>query len=236
MTNINSELSENIRLLIYGAAGVGKTHLLRDFPKPMHIFDFDQKLHPLHGVEGVSKTSYALEEATDAKSLFAKFWKDYKQIKSQDDIATIVIDSATSMSTILQFAKMMQSNKPPTAACTQAIYGDIKNWYKTFFHSLKSAHGKIVVMTAHEDYVIEDESKIHSIRPNLIGSIKTDVSSIFTDTLYLDLEVKAKEGAVRTLHFTKYKKHIASSVMFELEPLVNPTYATLLKHRRIYGK
>lgn len=212
------------RFLLYGEAGAGKTHLLRDFPKPLLIFDFDQKLQPLAGVDGIEVVSYSVAEPTECRKVLSQFWKDYKEAKSDPQWATLAVDSITSLSTILLRAKMIQAGKEADAKPTLPVYGDVKSWYQTFFGSLKTVTDKVIVVLAHEKYVIDEDSSVHSIRPNLIGSMSEEVSSIFTDTLYL--EVKERKGEVkRVLHTQKFKKYIIASVSLgDTSSIEDPTY------------
>ncbi len=63
--------SSNLRMILYGCAGCGKTYSLRGFPKPMRVFDFDHKLKPLYGEEGIEAIEY--NSATPAEA--GKCWR-----------------------------------------------------------------------------------------------------------------------------------------------------------------
>ena len=62
-----------IRAVLYGEAGAGKTHLMREFPKPMIVYDFDGKYEPLIGVEGITVKSFYSEERKASKQNWLDF-------------------------------------------------------------------------------------------------------------------------------------------------------------------
>ena len=121
-----------IRAILYGEAGAGKTHILRDFPKPLLIFDFDQKLEPLIGVEGIDVISYAPSAGNpnSYKEIRQKFWQDWRDaVKS--NYATLVIDSLTNLDSLLIRAFMLEAGKTIDTHPTLPIYGDLKGFYQT---------------------------------------------------------------------------------------------------------
>lgn len=222
-----------LRAIIYGEAGSGKTHLLRSFPKPLLLMDWDGKYEPLIGIEGVEVVSYYSSEAKDAEKLIPKFWRDWQEVKKDPKWNTVVLDSLTSLDRTLERYMVMTSgkSKSPDAIATIQEYGAMKLWYKTYLSSLCSVPTKNIVVLAHEDFNKDAESEIVSIRPKVTGKIGEDLSSIFKDTWYLEVKQSAA-GIQRVLHYQKYKKYICASVSLEGNGVVEePTYEKIMKAR-----
>jgi phage nucleotide-binding protein len=219
-----------IHCIIYGEAGCGKTHLLRDFPKPMLVMDFDAKYEPLLGVDGIFVKGYYMDKADDAKVIIPQFWRDWREAKADPQWRTIAIDSVTALDRILERYTVAMSGKGKESGERATIqeYGDMKRWYSTFFPSLRSAVGKNVVVLAHEQSK-EDDGVLVSIRPYITGKMGDVLASIFQHTFHMEHITGSQER--RVLHYKKHKKYVcSSSILSEGSGVIdNPTYEKLLE-------
>ncbi|MDB4261310.1 ATP-binding protein [bacterium] len=225
-----------IRCVIFGPAGSGKTHLMREFPKPLVLYDFDGKYEPLIGVKGITVKSFYVERPNECKQAWLDFWSEYKKDKKDKTIKTQVFDSLTSLDYIIWNACISMIGKDPEVkktyqAFTLPLYGDLKGAYETLFSSFKGSDKNVLVL-AHETTMTDDEGKLLSISPLLSGSMKDRISAIFKDTWYL--EVKGSGTSMkRILHYQRYKFRTCSSVMMNGSGSIeNPTYEKIRKEYR----
>jgi len=220
-----------LHILVYGEAGCGKTHFVRDFPKPMLVLDLDDKYEPLIGVPGIELVQYKMEKPEDARLLIPKFWRDWQAAKKDDKWATIVVDSITALDRMLERYVVITSGKGKAAGDRATIqeYGDMKRWYATFFPSLRTAVDKNIIILAHEQERTNDEGQLTSIRPYITGKTGDILSSIFPHTFHLEHVTGAKER--RVLHYKKHKKYVCSSSSLSQGSgaIEDPTYDKILE-------
>lgn len=221
------------KAILYGEAGSGKTHLMREFPKPMLYMDFDNKYEPLIGADGdIDIASYYSTEPKEAPKIWREFWNDLKALKKDTKYATVVIDSLTALDKVLVRAAVIDGGRGEFARPEIQHYGDVKNWYSTIFQCLRALTDKNIIIIAHEDYKIDSDSGIHSILPLVTGSTSQEVASIFKDTWYLELK-STSSGLQRILHYSKFKKCICTSTTLHGDGKIeDPTYEKLMATRR----
>ena len=220
------------KAILYGPAGAGKTHLLRDFPKPLLYMDADDKNEPLIGVSEVDTVEYFMSEVSKATQMWRTFWKDVKSLEKDTTYNTVAFDSMTAFDKILVRNCVIDGGGDPMSMPKIQHYGDIKNWYTMFFNVLKAIKGKNIILLAHEDYKIDTDSGIHAILPLVTGSTSSEVASVFKDTWYLELKNTAS-GLQRVLHYQLFKKCVCTSTTLAGDGcIVDPTYAKLVAARR----
>jgi hypothetical protein len=225
-----------IRAVCYGEAGAGKTHLMREFPKPLILYDFDGKYEPLIGVEGITVKSFFITEAKESKEAWLDFWAEYKKDKKDPKIKTMVLDSLTSLDSILLPAMLMMMGKDPTnresrKAFMQPAYGELLTVYGTLFDSFKAV-GKHVIVLAHERKDTDDKGSLTNVSPFCSGQMKDKICAIFKDTWYLETKGEGKNMR-RILHYKKFKLRTATSVLMNGEGQIqDPTYEKIVAEYR----
>ena len=200
----------NIEAVIYGLAGAGKTDLVRYLPRPLILFDFDGKSHPLMGEKDIDIVQYRMTDAEQAKAMLPQFWRDIKQVQKEQQYATYVVDSITALNRMVMRWAMAMSGKPADDKGTLPVYGDIKRWYSTFFPALLGLNGNVILL-AHEQSK-EDKGALVNIRPLITGSMGDELSSIFPHTFHLEYISGSNERW--RLHYRGHKKYISSSSVF----------------------
>jgi len=201
---------DSFKAVIYGLAGSGKTDLLRYLPRPLIMFDFDDKAHPLMGEKDIDIVKYRLTDANQAKEMLPQFWRDLKAVQKEGAYATYVVDSITALNRMVTKWAMIMSGKPADDKGTLPVYGDIKRWYSTFFPALLGFSGNVVLL-AHEQHKTHKDVLL-SIRPLITGSMGDELSSIFPHTFNLEY-IGGKDERWR-LHYRGRKKYISSSSVF----------------------
>jgi phage nucleotide-binding protein len=228
---------ECLRALIYGPAGSGKTTLVGTFPTPMLIFDFDQKLKPLYGKEGIDVISYTMEDPTDATKIFNQFKRDFKEAKKDPKYKTLVLDSLTSFDTITLRHFVLLAGKGAEVAATLPVYGEQGSFYSFFFTDLKSVRDKHVLVTAHEFYNVDGESGLHSIQPLITGkSILGKLPAMFEEVYYLNKKGGNTDDVV--LYYRPAKKAIATSLILSggSGQIENPTFKKIVDFKSVVNK
>lgn len=219
-------LDSKMRVLLYSEAGGGKTTLLKGFPKPMLVFDFDNKYKPLLGTPGIFLESYYPKSAEDCKEVFTRFRRDLRAAKSDPKWATICLDSLTSLDTLALKYFCLMSGKSSEDAPTLPVYGDLNNYYAFLFTELKSVD-KWIVVTAHEFFNTDEDSGLVTIQPLITGrTILGKLPAFFEEVWYLERKGGTKDEPVRrVLHYMKWKKCIATSASLKGNgELVDPTF------------
>lgn len=225
-----------IRAVLYGEAGAGKTHLMREFPKPMVVYDFDGKYEPLIGVKGITVKSFFISDMSEARASWLDFWAEYKKDKKDPEIKTLVIDSLTALDSILLPAILLMMGKDPTnresrKAFMQPAYGELLTTYGSLFDSFKSCDKHVIVL-AHEKKETDEKGTLMSVSPFCSGSMKDKICAIFKDTWYLEQKGEGKNMR-RILHYKKFKLRTCTSVIMNGEGLIeNPTYDKILAEYR----
>lgn len=222
-----------IRALIYGPAGAGKTTFAGTFPTPMLIFDFDQKLKPLYGKEGIDVISYTMDDPKEATKIFLQFKKDFKEAKKDTKYKTLVLDSLTSFDTICLRHFVLLAGKGAEDAPTLPVYGEQGSFYSFFFTDLKSVRDKHILVTAHEFYNVDGESGLHSIQPLITGkSILGKLPSLFEEVYYLNKKGGQTDDVI--LYYRPAKKAIATSLIVggSSGQIENPTYQKLMSSKK----
>jgi phage nucleotide-binding protein len=205
-----------IRMVCYALAGTGKTDMVRYFPKPIKVYDLDDKYDPLIGQENIFIEQYLMNTNEDAKALIPKLWRDVqKDKKNKEEYETYVFDSITALNRAVERWAVIMSGKGKGAGdrATLQEFGDIKRWYNTFFPSLLSMPGNVVLL-AHEQTKSDSKGNITSIRPLITGSMGDELSSIFPHTFHMEY-IPGTDERWR-MYYRKHAKYIgASSVLSE---------------------
>lgn len=182
----------NLKVLIYGQPGLGKTTFALSAPNPV-LLDFDNGVHRVKPEHQVS-------------TLQVNSWQDVLDVMPElKPFKTIIIDTAGKMldylgAHIIQLnPKMGKSN----GALSLQGYGERKAEFNRFVKSL-SVMGKHIIFVAHEKE--EKEGDIKYIRPEVGGSSGTD--------LYKELDLIGYMEAIgkkRTVSFAPTEKYYAKN-------------------------
>lgn len=221
----------NLRVLLYGLATSGKTTLAGTFPKPMLIFDFDSKLDPLYGQEGIEAITYPFDSPQAASQSWRKFMKDFKEAKRDPKWNSLVFDSLSQMDINLLLHCLVLSGKHSAEdKPTLPVYGEMAENYKWFFSELNHIPGKNIIVNAHAMEIRDDKEDgsgvLLAMTPLITGKkITPRLPSMFKEVWFLE-----RTETKRILHYTPYKKAIASSMLLKGSGTIEePTYDKIME-------
>jgi len=240
-----SELNpaENVKLLIFGDSGSGKTCFASTFPGPIHYCDFDLKVSSvasfLKGKDKLNEITYeqypyAGKEPGVAGRRFNDDMGKLKALakKGEFPYKTLVIDSLTTMSDRIM-EHLMKENPAVKRNVTRGAqapalqdYGLFRIFMKSFIAELISLPCNIVI-TAHID-IQKDETTGAILRvPMLTGKLAKELPIYFEEVYMAYVE---GEGEKR-----KYKAQTQADRKFNcrsqrgLPPVIDLSYESLVK-------
>lgn len=178
---------EKLRLLLQGPPGAGKTVVACQFPRP-YIVDLDRNLAgPIRTLKrlglplpvgydnvDVDDTGKTIPENLRYERLTALL----KAADASDEIDTIVIDSATNLSTLLVSETLRKQNKP---TMSKQEWGFFFNYGKQLMEKLTNSR-KHIVLTGHEKInKTEDGAVVYPVQLAWPGQLGTILGAFFTD-------------------------------------------------------
>jgi hypothetical protein len=182
----------NLKALIYGQPGIGKTTLSLSAPNPV-LLDYDNGVHRLRPEHQVP-------------TLEVSSWKDTLEVIPElKPFRTIVIDTAGNMLDYIGAYLIEQNPKlsKGNGSLTLQGYGERKAEFKRFLKQI-SIMGKHIIFVAHEREEKSGDDKY--IRPEVGGSSGTD--------LYKELDIIGYMEAIgkkRTISFAATEKYYAKN-------------------------
>lgn len=157
------EVTQNIKVLLYGQPGIGKSTLGLSTPSPL-LLDFDGGVHridPIHQTDTVQISK----------------WEDMEELLEKEDISaykTLVIDTAGKMLDYMSANLIKNDSKlgKRDGSLTLQGYGARKVMFSSFLKQV-AILGKHLVFVAHEKEDKDGDVKI--IRPEIGGSSGGDL-------------------------------------------------------------
>lgn len=184
----------NLKALIYGQPGIGKTTFALSAPSPV-LLDFDNGVHRVNP-----------EHQGD--TLQVESWQDVLDVMADGSLnayQTIVIDTASKMLDAL--SAYLIKNNPKLGKANGALslqgYGERKGEFSNFVKRIGQMN-KHIIFVAHEKEEKEGDTKY--IRPEVGGSSGND--------LYKDLDLIGYMEAIgrkRTISFLPQEKYYAKN-------------------------
>lgn len=199
----------NLKALIYGQPGIGKTTFALSAPNPI-LLDFDNGVHRVNP-----------EHQCD--TLQVESWQDVLDVLNEgalNQYATIVIDTAGKMLDALSMHLI--KNNPKLGKSNGALslqgYGERKGEFTNFVKRI-GAMNKHIIFVAHEKEEKEGEGKY--VRPEVGGSSGND--------LYKELDLIGYMEAIgkkRTISFLPQEKYYAKNACGLNETIELPILAS----------
>ena len=232
---------ENIKILLFGDSGVGKTCFASKFPGPTHYYDFDLKVGSVNNfnssIDHITYDQYPMNKFNPAESgkLFNDAMGELKKHAQAGTFPykTIVIDSLTTLSDrIMEY--LMKSNPGIKRVLTQGGQAPALQDYGVFRIFMKQFIAEIlnfpcnIIMTAHVEDV-KDETTGRILRvPMLTGKLAKELPIYFEEVYYAYVE---GEGSTRKhVLQTQSDKKFNCRTQRGLPPKMDLDYEALASH------
>jgi len=192
---------ENIKILLFGESGSGKTCFASNFPGPTHYYDFDLKVGSVNSfnknIDHITFDQYPLDKS-DPGGAGKRFNHDMGElkklaVKGEFPYKTIVIDSLTTLSDRLMEHIMRENpgvkRTPTKLAQAPALqdYGMFRIFMKQFIAEILALPCNII-MVAHVE-IIKDETTGQLLRvPMLTGKLAKELVIYFEEVYYAYVE------------------------------------------------
>lgn len=190
----------NLKAVVYGRSGSGKTFSLRTLPKPIGVVDTDKGMLSLRGVEGVKY----VEIDYDSDRIDPKAWNEIKEafttFAKDQTIRTIVGDSITTISDAA-LKSVLFLNKHMNQAATLPDYMlQIKRLEDLFTSAITAK--KHLVFTAHEEFEKNEMTGQVWCLPMIVGKLSSKLP-IWFDEVYHTIVKKGMQGVFEYVWMTK---------------------------------
>jgi len=235
----------DLKFLLTGNSGSGKTHFTATYDNPLHYYLFDKG-----GEKTVEKISKDREDITidnfsTSDMLFSDFWKQYQQDATDgffDYLASIggmlVLDSLTNANkkAIDEIAK--KSAITPSGigkkldmkkGMAPAHWGQLLNWMTTLVTSLQELPCAVAV-TVHLHTLMNSSQEVVARYPAVNGQFRQLLACDFDEAYLL-----TTKGTKRTIFFTEKLAFEAKSRVFDMAKVENITM-TQLANAYLAGK
>lgn len=219
--NSVKDTDKYIRLLVYGAPGVGKTTFAAGAPNPV-ILDYENSSETLRGtkLENVPLAG-TRKELADPKNVL-----DF--LRTPNEFDTIIVDSISSMNDTMLMEHMRQQSGRDRHLALFADFRKINNVLKEIFYELITIP-KNVVLVAHEDVLVDKESnRTLEVRPLLPPAARHAVERLVNEVYYLEAKSALKGGMERVMYLNSQGKILAKNRSSHSENKVsNPTWSSI---------
>jgi hypothetical protein len=197
--------TENIKVLIVGDYGSGKSIFASSFPTPALIFDFDRGILSYRGKD-FDYCSYA----TDQKQ-WLDFEKDQREIAklvAEGKYKTVIIDSTSTMADLAMERALQLDPKrnPATNGPVWNIhYGIVKTLVEGQIRKILQMAANIVII-AHLQLIKDEETgAVLGAQPLLPGQLSIKLPGYFDEVYYAF--TKQKDGKAQYVLQTASKGH-----------------------------
>lgn len=199
-----ADRDEFVRLLVYGAQGVGKTTWAASAPNPVFL-DYENSSETLRGtpLENVPLAGTRKELANPDNVL------DF--IKSNNPYDTYIIDSVTSMNDTLLMEHMRGVSGRDKDL---ALFGDFRkmnNVLKRIFYELITVKKNVVLIAHQKTWRDTETNKVLEYRPRLPPEAEDAITRLVNEVFYLETKNSLKGPANRILHVDSQGKILAKN-------------------------
>lgn len=243
---IDLKTSEDLKVLVYGDSGTGKTVFSTSFPGPVYVADFDGKISSAASYWGATNKARLNEieydkfvpEPNTKLSHFHAFktkLEEHSELGKQGKFPfkTYVVDSLTLFSEAMM-QEVIRAN--PGISRVEKTVPALQD-YLIFGVHFKQFLAKIlalpcnVVVTAHAEHSKDDVTGSISIRPMLSGKLSNEIPIRFAEVYHS--KVVEKEGKpVFILQTKSAGKEVCRTQIPGIPQFIRSAYSELVKQTK----
>lgn len=232
----------NLKVVIYGKQGTGKTTLASTFPKPLMLLDIKENgwvgVKDIKGLDPV--------KIKDWESFQEAYW--YLQ-ENKDGYKTVVIDTASALQDLAldyvakkRKVKLREGVKyGDVGTMTRKDWGEISSLLKPFIPQFRDLDMNVIFLAHEKVFNVEEDDQAEGIDPSVGPKLMQSVASTMNAAVDIIgqsfIREKKREGKPSLMQYclrvgphpyyiTKVRKPIDSEVE---SVLVDPSYQDLLK-------
>ncbi len=205
-------LPEELKVLVYGESGVGKTVFATTFPKPILFFDFDDGRQTYGGLPEIDYELYTEDPASRRPKAYQNFIKDLDKFgKDHDGYKTFVLDSTTFLQDAIINDIIGTQGATPQGGITLPQWQIVTNRFADIFRKIKGYKANFV--TVGHEQIIQDEVtgeiKILTVQAGRKFAAK---APLYFDEVYrCYVDHKAKDSVTHKVQTSACKKYPARS-------------------------
>jgi len=229
----DSKSSESvIRILLFGASGAGKTTLAATFPEPIALLDFDHKLKPMFGRD-VDCESFDMKETPDEmEKEYLRYRRAARDMRRNSKYKTLVLDSLSTFD-MFSLKYFMKAKEIPD----MDVWNRLRQHYNTEMSEMNAQQiGKNIILIAHEEYIVDEDSKIHKVQPMVSTKIRDSLPALFEESWYMQPARTVAGATVYRLYFrsSPNKAVVNTTFLHNKEGYIDdPTYAKIMQNRKV---
>lgn len=225
----------NIRALVYGAEGAGKTRFCGTFPKPFFI-DTDRGLATIRKVNPEARI-LPIERGRGAYTTVLKVLKDAVNLSGPfadggplADVETIVLDGYSALAealiyeiTTIEGNRSLTSNKP-----TWDDYNALKQRLVSITTVTQNLSYHNFVATAWDEIKTDESGRETEAGPLILGGFSKVVGRYFDEVYYMNMR-KSQGDYIYEAHSKKFRNFPAKSRIGVPSIMEDPSYEKLAK-------
>jgi hypothetical protein len=212
---------EQVKFLVYGESGVGKTVFASTWPTPVFL-DID------HGMASVRRTVHRLDIDSWESLLQSLDWL----MSGQHPFKTVVLDSLNELQylTMRHVVNTFQVRRPYDSLPALADYGKMMDDFEKKIRDLKSLPLNVILIAQVAPRAYETDP----VQPQLTGKqTARNLSRMMDEIGYLDKKDSSEGGNNSKTRFMTFDavNHVTKDRSWLLPPIVeDPTYEELYKY------
>jgi len=192
---IEEEQMQNLKVLIIGDYGTGKSYFAASFPEPIYLMDFDG------GAITYSKRKVYVPDLLknpDPQRLWAELEAELDLLLEskhpEGEFKTVVLDSLTTASRVaMDIATKLKPLAPGAAPSGKVHYMMVKVFLDKILDKLRRLQTNVVTI-AHVAYDKNEITGEIVAAPNLTGQLKTFVPACYDEVYFAEVFNDPKKG------------------------------------------
>lgn len=236
MPNLKDRKADQLKFLVIGETGTGKTRFSGTFPKPF-LFSFDGGVDTLIGKD--IDYEVFIESNRNSPSAYTKFKTAWDKISKEDKYQTLILDNVTNLSKFIMDELIFINGLVDKNLGQQSwdMYRILKNkMYDVISQS--AIQQKYIVCTALPEWETDKNTNEMKVFPSTEGRFRQDMCAWFSEVYYTMVD-RTKEGLRYSLKTKADGKYTAKSRLDEvirnrggrgLPEMIEPSFDSLMSY------